>query len=637
MKTKKLIISLIIINLIVLTRIFYINQFKKNYYLNKYSKSNNILIYSNDSVRGRILDINGNILVDNLGIKSLIYSNINLSTEDKLRYSNLLGNILTLGNVELPKVKQYKYFYIGHKDLIDKRIDKDILEEYKKRNMSKEEFDTYVYSLISKEELESINLKEAYIYFLLDDGYIYQDKVIKEDLSNEEITKVSELDLKGLRIDINYKRIYNYELSLNELFGKVSLIPKEELNYYLDKGYSINDKTGISFLEKYYEEYLKGEKDIYKLNNDNTLSKVYSGKRGSDLVLNIDVNLVSKIDNILKEEIINAKKYPSSKYYNGSTVIISEAKTGNILSINSYAYNAGAISSNITSILTNSYTIGSVVKAASHTVAYKYGVLDESTKMKDSCVKLYSQKEKCSWKTLGTLNDINALAYSSNYFQFINAIKVSGNTYKRNMVLNPTKEDFDKYRNTFKEYGLGTKTNIDLYEEQLGITSKSLAGDLYLNLSIGQLDTYTPLQINQYINTIASDGVRYPLSLANSIIDTDGKRAYLKQEPLNNVNIDIKYLKRIQKGLNAVTTYGTASSYTKNIKSAGKTGTSETKVCNINTLTKTFIGYFPYDNPKYVLTIISPNIAIKTKEKKYIYPINKRITNKIINILFEKA
>ena len=217
MKTKKLIILLIIINLIVLTRIFYINQFKKNYYLNKYSKSNNILIYSNDSVRGRILDINGNILVDNLGIKSLIYSNINLSTEDKLRYSNLLGNILTLGNIELPKVKQYKYFYIGHKDLIDKRIDKDILEECKKRNMSKEEFDTYVYSLISKEELESINLKEAYIYFLLDDGYIYQDKVIKEDLSNEEITKVSELDLKGLRIDINYKRIYNYELSLNEL------------------------------------------------------------------------------------------------------------------------------------------------------------------------------------------------------------------------------------------------------------------------------------------------------------------------------------------------------------------------------------------------------------------------------------
>ena len=42
----------------------------------------------------------------------------------------------------------------------------------------------------------------------------------------------------------------------------------------------------------------------------------------------------------------------------------------------------------------------------------------EKIKMNDSCVKLYSQKEKCSWKNLGYLDSITALKQSSNYYQF---------------------------------------------------------------------------------------------------------------------------------------------------------------------------------------------------------------------------
>ena len=80
----------------------------------------------------------------------------------------------------------------------------------------------------------------------------------------------------------------------------------------------------------------------------------------------------------------------------------------------------------------------------------------------DSCVKLYFVPEKCSFKRLGKVNDLTALANSSNYYQYMIAIKLTGNTYKPNMKLNATIKHFDIYRSMLASFGLGVKTEIDL-------------------------------------------------------------------------------------------------------------------------------------------------------------------------------
>ena len=78
------------------------------------------------------------------------------------------------------------------------------------------------------------------------------------------------------------------------------------------------------------------------------------------------------------------------------------------------------------------------------------------------------------------------------------------------MKLPVTEEHFNIYRNTFASFGLGSSTGIDLENESTGIKGKTIAADLLLNYSIGQYDTYTPMQLSNYINTIAEDKI-YPI------------------------------------------------------------------------------------------------------------------------------
>ena len=135
-----------------------------------------------------------------------------------------------------------------------------------------------------------------------------------------------------------------------------------------------------------------------------------------------------------------------------------------------------------------------------------------------------------------------------------------------------------------------------------------------------------------YINTLASKGSRYALSLSSS-----------KHNLLNTVNIDKNNMNRILIALNNVVKKGTGKGYIKNNDGAGKTGTSETLIDLDNdglyetkTITSSFIGYMPYDNPTYTFIIISPNISSNKSKSGYKVPINRYIINDLTSFLFEK-
>ena len=116
----------------------------------------------------------------------------------------------------------------------------------------------------------------------MNSGYSYQDKVIKKNLTDEEFTMINEMNLSGIRVDIDYVRIYKYDTSLNQIFGSIGPITKENKDEYLNNGYKLNSIVGVSFLEKTYEKYLKGSARKYKIKSDNTLEVVDEGKTGDD-------------------------------------------------------------------------------------------------------------------------------------------------------------------------------------------------------------------------------------------------------------------------------------------------------------------------------------------------------------------
>lgn len=633
MKRYKLLILIIVLfNIIILTRISFLML--NNKYEDKYNSLTNKLYELGNPPRGRILDANGKVLVDNKGIKVLVYNKLSgNSVKEEIRISKILGAFIDVDTSSLSDKDLYNYFYLDNKELVDNRIDKNVLNDFNNRKIDIEEFNTYKLSLINIDEINSLDKDSVMIYKLMNKGYYYEDKVLFKDISDDLLVKLSEFNLNGIRVDMSYERVFNYDTCLNQLFGEVGFIQKEKIDYYLDNNYQLSDIVGISYLEEEYESYLRGIKAKYKLDN-NKLIKVSDEVKGNDLVLGIDIDIQLKIEDLLKKQILNAKKISSSKYYDGSYIVLSDSDTGLIKSLVGIKYKDGKFISDSVGVITNTFTVGSVVKGASQFVAYTEGVLDEDTKILDGCVKLKNQLPKCSHKSLGYLNDINAIAYSSNYFQFLNAIKVTGDKYTTNMVFNPDKAYFDSYREYFKSFGLGDYTGIDVGKESSGIVGTKYSGDLLLNYVIGQYDTYSVLQLNQYISTISNNGIRYKLRLGDYVIDSNSNKLNINNKEVLNY-VDNKYLDRIRKSMNAAVKYGTAVNYFDPKLGGGKTGTSETFYNGKNTTTKSFVGFYNINNTNYAVSIISPNIAYQNSVNNYVYPINSRLSREITHILFE--
>ena len=290
-------------------------------------------------------------------------------------------------------------------------------------------------------------------------------------------------------------------------------IPEELANIYLKKGYTLDDRVGISYLEYQYEDYLKGTKAIYKIGKNNEYELVSQGKRGNDIVLTIDIDLQRYLEDTLTEEVLLTKSEPNTKYYNRSFAIISNPNTGEILAmagkqVQKNKDNKLEVIDYTPGIVTLPITPGSVVKGASMLVGYKYNAIKIGDIQKDECIKIKNTPEKCSWRTMGDIDDLYALRYSSNVYQYKIAIKVGEGKYQENGPLKIKEDAFKKYRDMYASFGLGVKTGIDLPIESLGYTGKSKLPGHLLDFSIGQYDTYTPIQLSQYINTLANGGTR---------------------------------------------------------------------------------------------------------------------------------
>ncbi len=539
-----------------------------------------------------------------------------VSTDDGLRGNIYDKNgILLVGN---KKVYNLAYHYNENEDTFE------ILEFIQNNfNISKEDF------------FKKVN-----------NSYKYEDIILKDNLDEKEISLVLNSDVKGLFIKESFDRFYPYKDTLKNVLGSVGPIQKENKKHYLKKGYKLYEKVGISGLEREYEEYLKGTNAKYKVNNDNSLTLISDGKKGSDLYLSIDINLVNEINTIIKEELIKAKKHLNTQYLNDAYVIVGNPKTSEVYSLNGQRYLNDETFTDISlNNINSAFTMGSVVKGATISVGYKYNLIEKGKKILDGCVKLKNKTEKCSFKKLGYLDDVSALKMSSNYYQFLIAISLLGKRYTPNMDLNATEKEFNIYRDMLSSYGLGIITGIDLPNEKPGLKGNIISDDLLLNLAIGQYDTYTPIELFNYINTLAMKGKRISPSLVNEIKNNDFLIYKNNHDVVDNVQISNDDFNQIHKGFYEVMNNGTGLGFmNRNLLPAGKTGTSESFIDTNNdgkidtkTLTLTMAGFFPYDDPKVSLIVVCPNTSHNNgKNKDYIYYLTSKISRRITNIFNEQ-
>ncbi|MBO5414238.1 MAG: penicillin-binding protein 2 [Bacilli bacterium] len=633
--------------LVILINLFNIQVLKESYYENKVREMTETKVYSSTAPRGRIYDRNGILLVDNKPVKVIYYlKEVGVSTKEELKIADKLSKIL---EVDYSKIttNMLKEYYLKVNSNLDLITDEEY-KKYKDRKLSKDDLHNLKLERIKEDDINSLNKETAYIYYLMNNGYSYTEKIIKdENVSNEEYAIIAENVgiLKGVNIRLDWERVYPYGITLKGILGNVGKITDEYKDYYISNGYKINDRVGISYLEYEYDKYLKGEKNEYIRSSDGTYKLVKEGKKGNDIYLNIDIKLQEEIENIIVNNIKRAKYEPNTNFLNRTYVILTDVKTGGIIALAGKKVINNSVYDISTENINMSYTVGSVVKGASHIVGYNTNALKIGEVRNDECIKIKGTPKKCSFMYLGYLNDLTALKRSSNTFQFHTAIKVGGSSYFYNMGLTIKDSAFNLYRDTFKEFGLGVKTEIDLPNEMLGLIGTKKDAGLLLDYSIGQYDTYTPIQLSQYITTIANNGVRIKPYILDKIVNNRGEIIYdSRRLELNKVTTEEKYLNRIKEGFKMVLEYGgTGSGYINlNYKPAGKTGTSQTFIDTNNdglidkeTISTTFVGYFPYDDPKISITVISPDVSTYTNTE-YISFITKRIVTEVSDAYFKR-
>ena len=627
-------------------------------YSAKLNKLTNKIIEGGSSPRGRIYDRNYNIIVDNKSLKTITYKKDRGTTnKEMIDLAYKVSKILTLDYNKLNNRNKREFYYYLYNDKCNSLVTKEEQEKVKQRKMTTHDLEELKISRISEEELNKFNeddLKAAYLFYLMNKGYSYEEKTIKSDASDYEYAYISEhnVELEGFNTKLDWERVYPYGDTFRSILGTVSTstqgIPAEEKDHYLSLGYSLNDRVGLSYIEKQYEEYLHGKKDVYEAVSSDELRLLSEGSRGQDIVLTIDINLQRDIEDILAREVRNTKGEANTNYYDHSSVVVQDPRSGEVLAMASKKIVNGEIKDNTISLLTEPIMPGSVVKGASILVGYNTGAIKIGEVMLDECVKISGMKEKCSSVlTLGRINDITALAKSSNVYQFKTAIRVNGQEYRKEMRLNFNQSSFDKYRNMYHSFGLGVSTGIDLPVESTGYhrDQDKAAGNL-LDFVMGQYETYTPLQLSQYISTIANNGERKRMHLLKEIrssSDTEeiGKlEKTVEPEVLNKIETEGRYMNRVQQGFHAVMEPGGyGNGYISGwYRPNGKTGTSQSfidtsgdGVIDTETITSSFIGYFPREAPKVSIVVTSPDSSHPNSSINYASQVTYRITGQVAN------
>lgn len=420
------------------------------------------------------------------------------------------------------------------------------------------------------------------------------------------------------------------------ILGYTNAIKPENLKEYQAQGYNPTDRVGVTGLEAFYERYLRGKDGIEEVHvnkNSETLERNLKrpAEPGNDLVLTLDWRFQSKVEAILKEEVEAFKKRPTTpKEFKEAHVLALNPNTGEILAMASYPdydlnlyydrkefnkrYSTEILPNESNKFIYAAYPPASTYKPLSVMIALQEGLTNPSETIIDRGGLNVGTSYKRNWKPggHGPVNARRSLQVSNNTYMYEMAVRLARRAGKDWISKLPEQFSLLRYYNA--QFGLGVKTGIDLPGERTGVINKNTHYGNLADALIGQYDIFTPIQLGQYVSTIANGGYRLRPHLVREIRsgNTDplqsGKTlSVIEPEVLNRIDIDPKHLKVIQEGMRMVTQMGGTAYRTFSglpFSVAAKTGTAQTGKAAENAV---LIGYAPYENPKIAFVVVAPD------------------------------
>lgn len=628
---KILIIFICAISSLFLLRLFMTQISQKEYYETKLVQYDTDMM-SSDTLRGSIYDRNYKRLVYNQIVNCATYYAVSGISEEEIQ--TIVNFLIDNVNIDVSKVSKREkkdYLIMKDKEFTDSLVSQEERERYKDDENATDIINDLILQRMTdkvlKEHLSDDDIRYYKLYYAIR-SCKSGSTVLIEGLSVKEASLIGENSqiLRGIKVTNDWQRAYEYGLDFKSVLGTVTTkkegLPATSKNKLLALDYRNDARVGISGLEAQYEDLLKGQAGTYQIQYDQTgspeVTVISEGQRGENIRLTIDWEIQAALSKAIEDELKSHTGY-SNRYNNNIFVTIINPNNGDIIAMAGkrrdektgeiYDYAAGNYLS--------AFACGSSVKGATLYTAFKNNIITPGTIFNDQPMVIKGTPVKKSVRNYGYINEVQALEKSSNVYMFNVAIRLGKGSYSYGESLGITRENlnsaFDTFKSSFGELGLGVKTGLDVPNETLGYRSNRdpEAGHL-LDFSIGQYDTYTNIQLAQYISTIANGGKKIqPHLFLDSFEYNDDNEVITLHQHQTKILDDVSHYKtafdQIHKGMRACLVSGTGSSANSEYRPAGKTGTAEVYDYSENKdyPNHIFVGYAPYEDPQIAVSCIT--------------------------------
>jgi cell division protein FtsI (penicillin-binding protein 3) len=417
-------------------------------------------------------------------------------------------------------------------------------------------------------------------------------------LSKKEFEYVKTLD--GIVVEEQFGRMYPNNEMASQLIGFVGI-----------------DNTGLSGIENYFNDDLKGKAQVRKYYRDAKGRPVkfdddIQVNQAKDIVLSIDIDIQNNLERFLKEGVLKHEALRG-----GAGVM--DANTGEVLAIANYpTYDPNNISRSKAkdrklSFVTDPFEPGSVFKTLTISSALDHNVVRPDTNY------------FCERGKYRVQNHFIKESDSGHNFEWLSVEEI----LKKSSNIGTTKIAFDLtypvLKKDLKKFHIGEKLNLEINGESRGILEqKDKISPLRLsNISFGQGVATTGIQmLASYAPFVNGGYYVMPTFLKKNKQENEGKRI-LKEETVSE----------IQKMLVAAVEDGTgANAKVKYFKIAGKTSTAQRidETGKYNGYTSGFIGFPVGVDKKFVAFVYVEDPKKGYYGSKVAAPIFKKIVSSIL-------
>lgn len=449
---------------------------------------------------------------------------------------------------------------------------------------------------------------------------------VARQIEKEKIEKLTEHNLAGVYYSKDNTRVYSYDDTLCQVLGFTS-----------------NDGTGISGLEKYYNSILSGtdgeimySTDIVGIQTDNSRIVYKQAVAGDETRLTIDAEI-----QLAAEQAIRSV-YESSNAKSASCIVLDPNNFEVLAMVNYPSYNLNEVPRDDTDLLNSLsrnllvcdiYEPGSTFKVLTAAADIEEYLRGNPKAFSTSYVFNGSRTRSVDGTTIKCWSN-HANGKHSNQ-TLAEALNNSCNPCFTDIALSLGTQTFYSYLSAF---GLGNVTGLDFTGEALGmLVPQSLvrACDL-ARIGFGQTVAVTGLQLACAVAAAVNGGNYYVPRLLKSVVAADGKIVEEIEPVLKNTVISSKASEILCGMLEGVVKEGSGKkAYIQGYRVGGKTGTAqkyENGAIASGKYVSSFVGFFPANAPEYLALIVVDEPQGSYYGSTVAAPVAKEIFEDIISI-----